>query len=60
MIYKELWLPSQIPPAALVCLHRHILTLLSVVSSSFDGEKEVPLWEPSQKGWFFDSPQAHQ
>jgi hypothetical protein len=24
------------------------------------GVNEVVLWEPSQKGWVFDSPQAHQ
>ncbi len=34
-------------------------TFLSSVAVYCRGAKGPPWWEPSQKGWFFDSPQVH-
>jgi hypothetical protein len=51
--------PSQ-NGALVVFLHAHSQT--DLVSSTLKalGSKSVPLWEPSQNGWFLLSPHEHQ
>jgi hypothetical protein len=53
------WLPSQ-NGAFLERLQAHHATVFSSVISTFLGPNAVPLWEPSQKGWLWDRPHAHQ
>ena len=43
----------------LECLQAHQATVLGSVISVFKGPRPVPLWEPSQKGWLLERPQAH-
>ena len=57
--YSLEWLPSQ-KQGLLVCLQPHHATVLASVISVFTGAKPVHLCEPSQNGWLFDLPHAHQ
>ena len=43
-----------------VCLHPHRYAVSVSVASNFTGVKPLPLWLPSQNGWFALLPQAHQ
>ncbi len=52
--------PSQ-KGAFLESLQPHIyITFVFSSRENLIGLKEVPMWELSQKGWFFDMPQLHQ
>ena len=42
-----------------VLLHAHQAITFSSSMVTGTGENSVPAWEPSQKGWVFDRPQAH-
>jgi hypothetical protein len=55
---RELCEPSQ---SGWVCefLHPQNHTVLLSSGLNSTGAKGPPLWEPSQKGWRTDSPQAH-
>ena len=50
--------PSQ-KGASPVCLHMHQATLPAAAMLTFFGPRPVPWWEPSQKGWLLECPQAH-
>jgi hypothetical protein len=38
--------------------HSHFHSLRAIVNLL--GVKPLPAWEPSQNGWFFERPHAHQ
>jgi hypothetical protein len=40
-------------------LQPHQATVFVSFKSTFNGANPEPLWEPSQCGWAFESPQAH-
>jgi hypothetical protein len=43
-----------------VCLHPQKYTVFDSAASYFIGVNSLPLWLPSQNGWFALRPQAHQ
>jgi len=53
-----LWLPSQNAPF-FECLQPHHAIFPAAATSIFSGVKDVVLWDPSQKGCFFDWPHVH-
>jgi hypothetical protein len=55
---SRLWVPSQNAPVP-ECLQPHQATVLASVNSVFNGDKPVPLCEPSQKGCCADRPHLH-
>jgi hypothetical protein len=57
--YKLLWVPSQygLFPE---CLHLQSHASLFSSVLNITGVNSVPVWEPSQKGWFSLLPHAHQ
>jgi hypothetical protein len=42
-----------------VCLHWHQRMVVGSVHSNFTGCRPVPLWLPSQNGWWLEWPQEH-
>lgn len=44
----------------LVCLQPQKASRFFSVNSTSIGENDVPVCEPSQKGWLFDLPHRHQ
>lgn len=58
MIYNVLWVPSQNVGEAL-CLHWHIYLVPLASAVNITGVNSDPLCDPSQNGWFFDSPHEH-
>jgi len=56
--YKDLWVPSQ-NGGVCVRLQPHSAFFSALARVNFTGVNGPPLCEPSQKGCFFDRPQAH-